>query len=647
MKSFYTILIGLFYFASFSAQSTSLDKIEHKSLIDREQNRARFMLDNNTNPNTSNYDLRYHRIEMEINPNVYFVSGKVTSKFITKQDMSSIYFDLKNDLTVSSVSYHGQSIVFEQLPDEVKINFPSTIPNNTLDSLSISYSGEPSTSNDAFVKDTSSEGDPVLYTLSEPYGARDWWPCKQSLNDKIEKLDILITTPAAYSVASNGKLLSETLLPNGKKLTTWQTNYPIAAYLFGLGITNYTKIISQIGPVGNQFPFYNYLYPDTASNPAIIANINWTNSAMALFENHFGLYPYRAEKYGHMEFGFGGGMEHATMSSMGSWGKSIIAHELAHQWFGDKVTCSKWNDIWLNEGFATYGEFLVMENLLLTPSQFTGYLQDKMDYICAEPGGSVYVADALLGNIGSIFSYRLSYSKGGYVARMLRWVLGEEMFKTAIKNYNSQVGLAYGYASTTDLKNSLLTTTGIDFTKFFNNWIYGQGYPSYTIRWNQNPLTNVNLSVKISQTQSHSSVNYFEMPINIRVHGSGGQVLDLVFQNNQNNDQFFSQVPFAITSVEFDPQLFILSKNNQVIKDVTLSADESKIEPLKLFPNPTKDFLEIIGLNFSTPYEIYDMSGKLVEKNIYQTSKKISVKDLSKGIYLIKIGSTNYKFIKN
>ncbi len=119
--------------------------------------------------------------------------------------------------------------------------------------------------------------------------------------------------------------------------------YPTPAYLIALSITNFVKLTDTIG--NPPFPFINYIYPSTNSNATSIANINWTKQVMNTFETYFGTYPFRNEKYGHMEFMYGGGMEHQTMSSMGGWSKQLIAHELTHQWFGDKVTCGAWNDI--------------------------------------------------------------------------------------------------------------------------------------------------------------------------------------------------------------------------------------------------------------------------------------------------------------
>ena len=622
------------------------EEAERKSMISNELMRYSKMIDYNVNPNTLNYDLRYQRLELQLDPAQQYVSGTVTSHFIPNQNMASIYFDLSNTLTVSEVKYHGSNLPFTQLATkEVKIDFPAGIPAATLDSLSIKYSGAPDTggsAGDAFTISTQS-GVPALYTLSEPYGAQEWFPTKQSLNDKIEKVDLMINTPSQYNVASNGKLFSETVLPGNRKLTFWQTNYPIPAYLIALGITNYTKFNDTMG--NPPFPFVNYLYPSTTSNSTIMSNIEWTKTVMNTFEQYFGPYPYRNEKYGHMQFGWGGGMEHATMSSMGSWGRGIIAHELAHQWFGDKVTCGAWNDIWLNEGFATFGEHLANEKLLMTNSQFMSYLSSEMNYITSSAGGSVYVSDTNLGNTGAIFSGRLSYSKGGYVVRMIKWILGDDAFYSALKDYHARPQLAYGYAKTEDLKNSLLESTGKDFTEFFNDWIYGQGHPTYQIRWNQ--TADQMLRFKVSQTTSHSSVNFFEMPLPIKVNGTGGQVAYLVLNHTTKNQNFAEQVNFPVVSIQFNYENQILQRNSTVTKDTTiLSVNDGAKEEMKIYPNPVKDRLAVSGINKDQPYEILSIDGKLIKAGKYSSTKTIEVQALPKGVYFLKVSNQNLKFIK-
>ncbi|ROI08848.1 T9SS C-terminal target domain-containing protein [Chryseobacterium sp. H3056] len=643
MKKFY--FLALTFIINLISAQTSNAVLQ--DLSKKEGDRYSKMINYNINQNTLNYNLTYQRLELNLDPAVRYVSGTVTSHFVPAENISSIYFDFSNTLTVTEVKYHGQNLNFTQLPTkEIKIDFLAAVSAKISDSLSITYSGVPDTAGsagDAFTTSLQS-GTPVLYTLSEPYGAQEWFPTKQSMNDKIEKVDIKITTPNQYSVASNGKLLSEKNLENSSKVTFWQTNYPIPAYLIALGITNYIKFIDKMG--SPPFPFVNYVYPSTAANSTAMSNINWTKDMMNIYEEYFGAYPYRNEKYGHMQFGWGGGMEHATMSSMGSFQRSLIAHELAHQWFGDKVTCGMWNDIWLNEGFATFGAQLANEKLLMTSDQFRNFLTSEINYITSTPGGSVYVPESDLGNVNRIFDSRLSYSKGGFVLRMLKWILGEEVFYQALKDYHNQPNLAYQYAVTEDFKNSLLKSTGKDFTGFFQDWIYGEGYPSYQIKWNQ--TSDKMLRFKVGQTQSHSSVDFFELPLPIKITGSLGEILEISLDNQFNDQAFSIPVNFSVALVEFNQNKQIVEANSTVVKDASIMGTEDLTKKaLLIFPNPVNQKLSVSGLEKVENFQMYSIDGKLLKAGNLAPEQSIDVSKLAKGVYILKIAGKSLKFIKD
>ena len=645
MKQIYNLLIVFLTIGNFFGQNSNIDR---KALIESEKKAAsRSILDFNVNPNTLNYDLQYVRMEFDLDPTQQFVSGTMTSHFKMLSNSSNIYFDLAKNLTVSNVKYHGQNLTFQQLnTDEIKINFPAAITAQSTDSLSITYSGVPDSSGAfaSFEAGFTDAGDPVLATLSEPYGAKGWWPTKQSMNDKIEKMDIKVTTPAQYTVGSNGKLMSETILGNGKKLTYWQTNYPIPAYLFALGISNYTKMNSTITTAGSSFPFLNYVYPADA-NADTQASLDWTTSCMQNFEDKFGLYPYRNEKYGHMQFNWGGGMEHATMTSMVSFGEGLICHELAHQWFGDKLTCGAWNDIWLNEGFATFGEHVTYEKLLMSPAQFQNYLASQISNITNDPGGSVYVPDSGLSNINRVFDGRLTYAKGGYVLRMIKWILGDDQFYSAIKAYQNNPAFAYNYVKTNDFRNFLSSYTGRDFTDFFNDWIYGEGYPSYQIRWTQNPTTK-KMTFRVGQTRSSSTVSFFEMPLPIRVSGSGGETAYFVLNHTSNNQYFTQDVGFTVTNVTFNYENQIINRGSTVIRDNTLAVSDISKKELNVYPNPAKSFIKIAGLEKTTDYEIFSIDGKLIKNGTIDRDSEISISNFAKGNYILKFNDQSFKIIK-
>lgn len=618
------------------------NEAESKALRASEAQRYSALMDYNVNPNTLNYDLKYQRLDLKIDPGISSVSGKVTSHFLPKENLNTLFFDFTNQLHVSKVEYHGQSLSYTQLPTkELKIQFQNTLNAQVLDSLSITYQGSPNT-DDGGLYFSTIQGVPLAYTLTEPYGARDWFPTKQSMNDKIERLDLVITTPNQYSVGGNGKLMHEVSVGNNQKETFWRTQYPIPAYLVAIGIANYAKHTETIG--NPPFPFLNYLYLPNDANPDVRNNIEWTKDILPIFETYFGPYPYRNEKYGHMDYAaYGGAMEHATMTSMGYWGKDTIAHELLHQWFGDKITCGAWNDIWLNEGFATYGEHLAFEKLLMSPSEFLNFLYSERNYITSQPGGSVYVPEADLYNINRVFSGRLTYSKGGFVVRMLKYVLGEEAFYTALKAYLANPNFAYGYAKTPDLKSVLEQQSGKELSDFFNQWIYGQGYPSYQLKWAQNAAEVV---IKINQIQSHPSVGFFKMPLPIKAVGNNGETAVLRLENTQNGQVFHAPVGFQVKQLLFNDQLEILENYSVVTYDLSvLSTEENVKAKVRVYPNPVKDVLHITGLKSTENYQILDASGRLIKEGT--TKEEIFVPSLVKGHYILLLRSGQYQFIKD
>ena len=489
------------------------------------------------NPNTGNYNVTYHKLELTVDPSVAFISGVVTTHFQAKENMSEVTFDLADNMTVSQVMQNGNSLSFTQnANDELIITLFQTLNTGQTGIVEITYSGNPISSGFGSFEVNTHNGKPVLWTLSEPYGAKGWWPCKQDLIDKIESIDVYITTPQfnstsdEYVAVSNGLEVSQTI--NGSNKTThYHHNYPIPAYLVAIAVTNYSVYSHTVPNNGNPFDIVNYVYPEDLGYAQ--TNTPVTVDIMNLFTNLFEEYPFASEKYGHAQFGWGGGMEHTTVSFMGSFDRNLIAHELAHQWFGNKITCGSWKDIWLNEGFATYLSGLTIENLDGNTA-FTTWKQQRNNSITSQPGGAVYLTDTDTLSVNRIFSGRLSYNKGAMVLHMLRKKVGDANFFQGLKDYLSDTDHAYAYAKTQDFIPIMEAASGQSLTEFFSDWLYNQGYPSYTIEWNQISPTEVKTT--ITQTQSDVSVSYFEAPVPLRFLGTMGEVLDVTLNNTTNTE---------------------------------------------------------------------------------------------------------------
>lgn len=589
MKKWYIIL--LFTIAGAQAQlpsSTRTGVLETKGIAAEEARsfqRLRDAQGGNDNINSTvasgNFNVSYYRCEWKIDPNVRYIAGTVTSYFRISEATNSVTWDLQEKLRVDSVLYHNAKIGFEQTTDHgLIIRFPATLAVGTLDSMSVYYQGEPDpvAAAGVFVKKLHATV-PVIWTLSEPFGSKEWWPCKNGLNDKADSIDISITCPQQYTASSNGLQIGEET-NNGFKTFYFKHRYPIASYLVALAVTNYQVWKGSVTLNGKMLPMQSYYYPESYYNSG---NEAYTMNAMKIFNEKFGEYPFIREKYGHTQCGFGGGMEHQTNSFMGSFGHSLIAHELGHQWFGDQVTCGSWSDIWLNEGFATYTQHLYTE--VNFPNYVPIGLGDMIYVITSSPGGSVYVADTT--SSGRIFDNRLSYDKGFYVVYMLRGVLGDSVFYRGVRRYLNDPALKYGFARTADLQRNLEAESGKNLATFFQQWVYGEGYPNYQLNWSQN--MNQWVKLQLNQTTSHPSVPFYEMPVMLTLRGAGKDSTIKVDHRFSGQEYWFNP-GFAVDTVLIDPQLWILSKTKTSRKVPAAT----EINDLKIFPNPAPSVLNIV-----------------------------------------------------
>jgi aminopeptidase N len=583
------------------------------------------------NPLTDNYDLKYYRFEWYIDPAQYYIDGSATVYFETREaDFAQIHFDLSTNLAVSSVMYHDEEINFEQSGSYLlTIDLPAPLGAGVLDSLTITYAGAPPASGLGSFVQTTHGPTPVLWTLSDPFGSQDWWPCKNGLGDKIDSVDVIITTPQAYRGASNGKLVDGRQVGTDK-VYHWKHRYPITPYLVAIAVTNYVVYEDTVAlSNGTDLQMLNFVYPENEAN----ARTGTADLIQVLqfYDSLFVTYPFHAEKYGHAQFGWGGGMEHQTMSFVFNYGWGLLAHELAHQWFGNMVTCESFEDIWLSEGSATYLEGLSQERFR-GPSAWYGWKSGRVNNITSQSGGSVKVPDTT--NVNRIFNGRLSYNKGSYLLHMLRWKLGEETFFQGMRNFLS--AFEYDYARTPHFQEILEDVSGLELTEFFADWYYGEGYPSYMLTWDQ---TGGQFLIQLDQTQSHNSVDFFEMPVPVRLVGDG---IDTMLRLEHLHDQqvFGFPVSFDVLSVEFDPDLWLISRNNVVQegKLTSISSLNASELSLKLFPNPVDEELNIVlydnELRVEYEWKIVNTLGQVVQSGQSgQQHTRINTALLNTGTY--------------
>jgi aminopeptidase N len=588
---------------------------------------------------SNNFDVKYYRLEWEVDPAIRYITGKVTAYYSITSSTNTISFDLMSSgLNVDSVKQRNLILTKQHAGDVLQINFPSTVTTGTFDSISIYYKGiPPNTGFGSFVQSTHA-GTPIIWTLSEPYGSRDWWPCKNGLDDKIDSIDVFVTAPAAYKSASNGLLQSEILISGGtKKLTWWKHRYPIATYLVCFAVTNYSVFNNSVQLGSVNLPMQTYCYPENLTS--FQTNTPLVLNALQLYYNLFAEYPFIKEKYGHVQFSWGGGMEHQTSTFVTSAGEGLMAHELGHQWFGDKITCGSWEDIWLNEGFATHLASIYSENKYPLLTQITR--KNEIASITSSPGGSVWVDDTT--SVGRIFDGRLSYTKGSHLLYMLRWILGDSVFFKGCQQYLKDPKLAYGFAKTDDLKRNLEQISGKDLTKFFNDWFKGQGYPSYNVQWSQ--LGSSFVKIKMDQTTSHPSVSFFALPVALKFKNAS-QEKTIVVDNKTSGESFIRNIGFIADTVFIDPDYWLITKNNksQKIPDAV-----SGQNVLQVYPTPFQNQFYVYLRNFSAStafINLYNSIGQLI------ASKKLALvngseftemtgQHLAAGIYTVRVETEN------
>lgn len=570
-------------------------------------------------------DLTYYRLHFDLNPASAYVKGSAAIYFTTMSEADTIALLLHDSLTVDAVWYRGSMVPFIRSGDHnVKVPLPSSLPPGTADSLRIDYQGwPPEFAGMPSVFTATQNGKPVFWTLSEPYGAFTWWPCKLSLDDKIDSMTVSIAHPAAYRAATIGMLQSEQTA-SGQTVSVWKHRYPITAYLLGIAISDY-EIYGETAPTPyGDVEVLNYVYAgNNQQQRTATANLM---QVYTLFSELFGPYPFMSERYGHVQCGMGGGMEHQTMTFLGPFNHHLLSHELAHSWFGNQVTTGAWEDIWLNEGFATYGTGLTYQYM------FNGFYWDRwkretIAAVCKAPDGSVFVEDTA--SPARIFDARLSYHKASLLLHMIRYLTGDTAFFGAIRNYVANPALSYGYARTPDLIGHFVAASGIDLQPFMQQWFYGEGYPTYHTEWGQ--ISEQKVWLRVTQQTSHPSVSFFDLPIEFRIKNEEQDTL-VRLGYHFSGQEFEIETGFRADSVLFDPDRWIISAQNTVA-----GAPAGLSEDIRIIPNPVADRFTIAGhLPPETPLVLYNMAGMAV----FGTTAgdlPAGIAHLKPGVYILKI----------
>lgn len=587
-----------------------------------------------------NYDVKYVNLNLEVNNLDTKLKGLATTRaIVTAANMQEYVFELTDELTIDSLKLNGNNYTTTGTGYLRVVTLPSALIQGTAFTVLVYYHGEPAAGGGFFTGGIQNQTSPswgaqVTYTLSESFASRDWWPVKQSLQDKIDSSDVWLTVGAGLKAGSNGVLSNVTSLPGNKFRYEWKNRNPIDYYLISLAVSTYTdySYYMHFDNSTDSMLLQNYVYNNPNTLPFWKDQIDSTDLMVNYFSSVFGRYPFWKEKYGHCMAPLGGGMEHQTMTTLGTFETWLIAHELGHQWFGDHVTCGTWGDIWLNEGFASYCEYLYAAHFNGADAGIEK-MNDVHNNVMSQNGGSVYCIDSTDEN--SIFDSRLSYDKGAAIVHTLRFVAGSDsLFFNTLKDYQTQ--FANMTATTEQFKNFVANHYGRNMDTFFNQWIYGEGYPTISAKWNQ---VDNHVTIELSQTTSlPQSVSYFNTPVELKLLASGNDTTVLANFNAATKSFEFNWNK-SMSGLTIDPDNWILNKTGSIVKDAALSINELQLNAVQVFPNPTSN--DWIVNNFGEASDLYlsDISGRILWHENSGNKKTVTIHAglYPNGIYFLKL----------
>lgn len=499
-------------------------------------------------------DALHYTLDLTFNAQNKTIDGSVTGQYETlSAGLTTLVLNFYDNMAVSDVTLGGGSLAFTHAGNLLTITLDRPYAAGEIFEVTVDYSGSPANTGFGSFTWSSHQGNKIFASLSEPTYGPTWWP---SIDDPADKVtaDMLFTVKNGLVAVSNGTLVGTASKPGGNTQYHWHESYPIAPYLISIACTNYDTIVQSYTPQAGGSPMLvqHWVYPEHLTQAQ--GSFAVVPSMLGVFAGLFGEYPFIDEKYGMAIFTFSGGMEHQTATSYGAnlvtgtnsfeW---IIAHEMAHQWWGDSVTLDDWRETWLNEGFATVSEALYFE-----VKNGTAYYHQYMNSLDSGAfGGPVY------GNSNPFGS--TVYDKGAWVVHMLRHVIGETAFFDLLPAYHD--AHKYGNVNTTAFRQAAEAAWGgQDLSWFFDEWVYGTGRPTYQYGWLvASTPPGYTVHVRIDQTQAGSP---FKMPLDLRIV-TPARTLNTVVWNDGANHDFAVRVTELPTSVSLDPDNWVL--NNETI----------------------------------------------------------------------------------
>ncbi len=576
----------------------------------------------------------------------------ISIKWIEHSGEDKFFFHLRS-LNVDSVFYQGKRVeaVEAGTPDDADYHYEIARQpefSTSLIDITVYYSGEMTVeyNNNDFKWGGVHYKNGIACALGVGFhnnyisAAQHWMPCYDHPSDKA-KFHAEFIVPAGKAAASNGEMEVH-YLDNGTDVYEYSHDFECATYLLTFAVGDY--LIYELE--GNKVPIVYFTTPaDTNVSKFVYQNVP---KMLDHYESYYGQYPF--EKVGYVNTPEGN-MEHQTMIFMESdflgriyfekdADNNIIAHELSHQWFGGMVTPYDFRDSWLNESFAVFSEALWSERLGF--ENYLNYFESSMKgyfYIALNHEGALSIYDYDRNTVTGNYPYAI-YNKGGLVLGMLRWKLGDDVFFKAVRKYLDS--LRYGNANTEILKGIFEKESGQDLTQFFNQWIYGIGWPELYVDAVSFPADNGDsIEINLRQYQPKSYGSYLELPLEFGFTTENGEIFYEIFEMNKPEEVFKTKIDGEVVNITLNkgPSLRTLMRVIEINYTGIEENDFSDTSPL-VYPNPAEDYIHlgINPLNRQADLSIYNQSGSLVlRRSLKDSFSKIDTKDFPSGIYTLVI----------
>ena len=472
------------------------------------------------------YHVLHYKIEVSFDESKKMLMGKVTTTLVPfTPDFSTLEFDAEN-MEFTKVTLGKTALSFDSLSKTIRIHLNKTYSYRDTLTVSIEYWCVPKKGLYFIQPDSAYPDKPwQIWSQGEDMDNHYWFPCWDFPNDKATS-EVIGTVKSAYTFLSNGKLVNvKEDKKAGTKTFYWKEEKPIASYLIMMAAGEYAILNDEADGI----PIQYYVYKNQVDDAKVC--LAHTPLMMKFFNEKIG-YKYAWEKYAQItiaDFMFGG-MENASATTMLDWilvfdarsridqsAVSLIAHEFAHQWWGDVVTCKDWRNIWLNESFASYFDPLYIEH---------AFGEDEFinDMYGSQQAG--VRTDRVLGRkpIVSVGSYSSNvYPRGASVLHMLRFVLGDDLFWRAIRHYVTKN--QFTSVETNDLKIAVEEATGENLYWFFDEWVYKAGHPVFDVAYSYNDSAR-SVCLTVKQTQSKDSLTgVFRTPVDVEIVTSNGSFI--------------------------------------------------------------------------------------------------------------------------